>query len=91
MWILGNFYKYLYRQGFHLCTDHSALPWLMSSKNPEGQMACWVQAPKNMSSLPSTVRARSTAILMVSPEDYERKSVLTVIKLRHWHQEGTAE
>jgi hypothetical protein len=44
-----------------------------------------------MSSLPSTVRARRTAKLMVFPEDHTGKSVLTVIKLRHWHQEGTAE
>jgi hypothetical protein len=28
---------------------------------------------------------------MVFPEDHTGKSVLTVIKLRHWHQEGTAE
>jgi hypothetical protein len=36
-------HKYLYGQEFHLRTDHSALTWLMSFKNLEGQTACWIQ------------------------------------------------
>jgi hypothetical protein len=30
-------------QEFHLCTNHSALTWLMSFKNSEGQAARWTQ------------------------------------------------
>jgi hypothetical protein len=33
--ILEHFCKYLYREEFHLHTDHSALIWLMSFKNLE--------------------------------------------------------
>jgi hypothetical protein len=40
---LEHFNKYLYGQEFHLRTDHSALTWLMSFKNIEGQTAHWIQ------------------------------------------------
>ena len=40
---LEHFHKYLYGQPFHLRTDHSALTWLLSFKNLEGQVARWVQ------------------------------------------------
>jgi hypothetical protein len=40
---LEHFHKYLYRQEFHLLTDHSALTWLLSFENLEGQTAHWVQ------------------------------------------------
>jgi hypothetical protein len=36
---LEHFHKYIYGQEFHLRTDHSALTWLMSFKNLEGQIA----------------------------------------------------
>jgi hypothetical protein len=36
---LGHFHKYLYGKEFHLRTAHSALTWLMSSRNLEGQTA----------------------------------------------------
>jgi len=40
---LENFHKYLYEHEFHLCTDNSALTWLLSFRNLEGQTARWVQ------------------------------------------------
>jgi hypothetical protein len=40
---LEHFHKYLYGQEFHLRKDHSALTWLLSFKNLEGQTARWVQ------------------------------------------------
>jgi hypothetical protein len=40
---MERFHKYLYGQEFHLRTDHSALTWLMSFKNLEGQTAPWIQ------------------------------------------------
>jgi hypothetical protein len=40
---IERFHKYLYGQEFHLCTNHSALTWLMSFKNLEGQTVRWIQ------------------------------------------------
>jgi hypothetical protein len=40
---MEHFHKYLYGQEFHLRTDHSALTWLISFKNLEGQTARWIQ------------------------------------------------
>jgi hypothetical protein len=36
---LEHFHKFLCGQDLHLHTDHSALTWLLSFKNLEGQMA----------------------------------------------------
>jgi hypothetical protein len=40
---LQRFYKYLYGQEFHLCTDHSALTCLQSFSSLERQTGRWVQ------------------------------------------------
>jgi hypothetical protein len=40
---LEHFHKYLYGQEFHLRMDHSALMWLLSFKNFEGQTTRWIQ------------------------------------------------
>jgi hypothetical protein len=40
---MEHFHKYLYGQQFHLRTNHSAVTWLMSFKNLEGQTALWIQ------------------------------------------------
>jgi hypothetical protein len=40
---LEHFHKYLYGEEFHLRMDHSALTWLMSFKNLQGQTARWIQ------------------------------------------------
>ena len=40
---LELFHKYPYGQEFHPCTDHSALSWLLSFRNLEGQTARRVQ------------------------------------------------
>jgi hypothetical protein len=40
---LEHFRKYLYGQEFNLRTDYSALTWLMSFKNLEGQTSHWIQ------------------------------------------------
>ena len=36
---LEHFHNYLCGQEFHLCTNHSALTWLLSFRNLEGQTA----------------------------------------------------
>ncbi|MBJ5627117.1 hypothetical protein JGG67_23140, partial [Salmonella enterica subsp. enterica serovar Derby] len=38
-----HFHHYLYGQKFLVRTDHGALRWLMSFRNPEGQTARWIQ------------------------------------------------
>jgi hypothetical protein len=39
----NHFHPYLYGNQFVIRTDHAALQWLLSFKNPEGQMARWLQ------------------------------------------------
>lgn len=38
-----HFHKYLYGQQFQLRTDHAALRWLLQFKDPEGQLARWIE------------------------------------------------
>lgn len=38
-----HFHPYLYGNHFEIRTDHSSLQWLLNFKNPEGQMARWLQ------------------------------------------------
>ena len=38
-----QFYCYLYGRHFTVRTDHAALTCLLNFKNPEGQIACWIQ------------------------------------------------
>ena len=40
---IEHFHQYLYGQNFLVRTDHAALRWLMNFKNPEGQIARWIQ------------------------------------------------
>ena len=43
VWATHHFRLYLYGCRFVLCTDHSALQWLHSFKEPEGQVARWLE------------------------------------------------
>ena len=38
-----HFHSYLYGRHFTVRTDHAALKWLFNFKNPEGQVARWIQ------------------------------------------------
>ncbi|CAG2201045.1 unnamed protein product [Mytilus edulis] len=40
---IKNVHHYLYGRHFLVRTDHGALRWLMNFKNPEGQMARWLE------------------------------------------------
>ena len=40
---IEHFNCYLYGRKFRVRSDHSALRWLLSFKNPEGQMARWIE------------------------------------------------
>ncbi|GFW02531.1 retrovirus-related Pol polyprotein from transposon 17.6 [Trichonephila clavipes] len=39
-----HFYPYFYGRRFLLRTDHASLTWLLNFKNPEGQIARWIQS-----------------------------------------------
>ena len=40
---IENFHPYLYGRLFTVRTDHASLQWLLTFKNPEGQMARWLE------------------------------------------------
>jgi hypothetical protein len=79
---LEHFHKYLYGQEFHLRTDHSALTWLMSFKNLNGQTARLIHHLQEYI-FPSDHRQGqrhndSNAL----PDDHAKKSVLSATKPR---------
>ena len=40
---IKHFHHYLYGKDFLVRTDHGALTWLLNFKNPEGQVARWLE------------------------------------------------
>lgn len=62
---MEHFHKYMHGQEFHLRTDHSALTWLMSFENLDGQTLCCICTCKNTTLLPNTVKAGNTTMLML--------------------------
>ncbi|GBL91073.1 hypothetical protein AVEN_184448-2 [Araneus ventricosus] len=40
---LEHFHHYLYGRKFLLRTHHASLRWFLNSREPEGQIACWIQ------------------------------------------------
>ena len=40
---IKHFHHYLYGQHFKVRTDHGSLTWLLNFKNPEGQLARWLE------------------------------------------------
>ncbi|KRY05098.1 Retrovirus-related Pol polyprotein from transposon, partial [Trichinella britovi] len=44
VWALREFRPYLYGQRFLVRTDHSCLRWLTTFREPEGQVAQWLES-----------------------------------------------
>ena len=44
VWAVHHFRPYLYGKEFQIRTDHNCLKWLLSFKEPEGQVARWLEA-----------------------------------------------
>ena len=40
---IHHFHHYLYGRQFTVRTDHAALKWLLNFRNPEGQIARWIE------------------------------------------------
>jgi hypothetical protein len=88
---LQHLHKYLYGQEFYLRTDHSALTWLMSFKNLEGQTAAGSSACRSITLLPSTVKAESTSMPTLFPDGHAKKDAHTVKKLRRRRKQNRCE
>ena len=43
VWAARHFWPYLYGRQFLARTDHCSLCWLHNFKEPEGQVACWLE------------------------------------------------
>lgn len=43
VWATRYFRPYLYGKQFLVCTDHNSLHWLHNFKEPEGQVARWLE------------------------------------------------
>ncbi|GFR30068.1 retrovirus-related Pol polyprotein from transposon 17.6 [Trichonephila clavata] len=63
---IEHFYPYLYGRRFLLRTDHASLIWLLNFKNPEGQIARWIQRLQDL--LSKLLEATSFVILIKSKE-----------------------
>jgi hypothetical protein len=71
-----HFHKSLCGQEFHLCTDHSALTWLLSFRNLEGQTVHWVKRLEEYNFTSEHRRGAITPTRMHSQADHvQRKSV----------------
>ena len=64
IFFVNQFRPYLLSKHFKLRTDHGALTWLMNFKDPEGQMARWLEKLQNMILKSNTAGEESTQTLM---------------------------
>jgi len=64
---LEHFRQYLLGHCFTVQTDHGALTWLQNFKEPQGQLARWLENYKNTSSLLYIRLADCITMLMLCP------------------------
>ena len=65
----SHFHPYVYGNQFAIRTDHASLQWLLNFKNPEGQMARWLQKLQQYNFTIITVGVDFMVMLMLCPED----------------------
>ena len=67
VWAARHFRPHLYRRMFTLRTDHYCLLWLHNFKEPEGQVARWLDCYRNMITPLYTAKVSGTLMLMRCP------------------------
>ena len=60
-----RFHHYLYGRQFTVRTDHAALKWLLNSRNPEGQIARWIERLQHYN---FQIEHRPRIMQMLSPD-----------------------
>ena len=65
---ITHFRHYLLGNSFTLRTDHGALTWLWNFRNPEGQLARWLERLQEFDSIFSTDQGGGTEMLMLYPD-----------------------
>ena len=85
VYAIKHFRHYLYGRPFTVRTDHNALKWLQSFKEPEGQVARWLetfaQYDYNIEHRPG----RSTRMPMPCPETLcQLQYQITQLRLTQW-------
>jgi hypothetical protein len=80
---LEHFHKYLYREEFHLLTDPSALTWLMSFTNLEGQTA-GCPGPTRIKLYFRTSSMQNTKMPMLSQDGPVKKNERIVTRSSYW-------
>ncbi|KAJ8381238.1 hypothetical protein SKAU_G00020160 [Synaphobranchus kaupii] len=80
---LHHFRPYLQGSHFLLCTDHASLTWLLNLKDPEGQVARWLEQLQRRGSVPSGRRwqapGRGSDILQLLVPRALRPDVLRLV------------
>ena len=81
------FRHYLYGKPFTVRTDHSSLRWLMNFKNPEGQIARWIEILSSYSMVikhrPGRLHTNADAISRIPCRQCKKsKTILTSMKIR---------
>ncbi|GBM21343.1 Retrovirus-related Pol polyprotein from transposon 412 [Araneus ventricosus] len=71
---IEHFHHYLYGRKFLLRTNHASLRWLLHFKEPEGQIARWIQDFRSTILKSSIEKGPLTEMQMPSPKDHVKKA-----------------
>ena len=77
-----HFHPYLYGRHFTIRTDHAALRWLLSFRNPEGQIARWFERLQQYDLRYNTELEPSMGMRMPSPGVHAHPTADTVTGLK---------
>uniref|UniRef100_A0A5S6QHH5 RNA-directed DNA polymerase n=1 Tax=Trichuris muris TaxID=70415 RepID=A0A5S6QHH5_TRIMR len=90
VWAVRHFRPYLYGKQFRARTDHNSLRWLQSFKEPEGQVARWLEllSSYNFEVEHRAGRKHGNADALSRVPDYVQKNSISIVnhlvKLRSW-------